>query len=34
MLSALAHIANQASLLLDTYHAANPEYQTGTEVSR
>jgi hypothetical protein len=34
MLSALAHIAHEVSLLLDTYHAANPEYRVPTEVSR
>ena len=33
-LSALAHIANQVSLLLDTYQRANPGYQPGTEMSR
>jgi hypothetical protein len=34
VLSALTHIANQVSLLLDTYHAANPRYAAGTQVSR
>ena len=33
-LSALAHIANQVCLLLDTYQRANPGYQPGTEVPR
>jgi hypothetical protein len=33
-LSALAHIANQVCLLLDTYQAANPSYPTGAEVAR
>lgn len=34
MLSALDHIAYQASLLLDTYQAANPDYRAGTQVLR
>jgi len=34
VLSALAHIANQVSVLLDTYRAAHPEYRVGTEASR
>jgi len=33
VLSALAHIANQVSLLLDTYQTANPQYRAETEVA-
>jgi hypothetical protein len=30
VLAALTHIANQVSLLLDSYHAANPRHRVGT----
>jgi hypothetical protein len=34
VLSALEHIANQVSLLLNTYHTVNPQYQAEKAVSR